>query len=105
MLIKEKDYTRNLWLLVITSFLAKQRFNICLCCEKQIIIIIVMIISTIILLVIIIIIIIVIIIIITIIDPSISSVDSYVSTVEYKRTPHAFKVLLLLFVNMYLSVR
>ena len=105
MLIKEKDYTRNLWLLVITSFLAKQRFNICLCCEKQIIIIIVMIITTIILLVIIIIIIIVIIIIITIIDPCISSVDSYVSTVEYKRTPHAFKVLLLLFVNMYLSVR
>ena len=64
-----------------------------------------MIITTIILLVIIIIIIIVIIIIITIIDPCISSVDSYVSTVEYKRTPHAFKVLLLLFVNMYLSVR
>ena len=105
MLIKEKDYTRNLWLLVITSFLAKQRFNICLCCEKQIIIIIVMIITTIILLVIIIIIIVIIIIIITIIDPCISSVDSYVSTVEYKRTPHAFKVLLLLFVNMYLSVR
>ena len=66
-----------------------------------------MIITTIILLVIIIIIIIIIIviIIITIIDPCISSVDSYVSTVEYKRTPHAFKVLLLLFVNMYLSVR
>ena len=63
-----------------------------------------MIITTIILLVIIIIII-VIIIIITIIDPCISSVDSYVSTVEYKRTPHAFKVLLLLLVNMYLSVR
>ena len=64
-----------------------------------------MIITTIILLVIIIIIIIIVIIIITIIDPCISSVDSYVSTVEYKRTPHAFKVLLLLFVNMYLSVR
>ena len=41
MLIKEKDYTRNLWLLVITSFLAKQRFNICLCCEKQIMMIII----------------------------------------------------------------
>ena len=60
----EKCYNANkgerldkaLWLLVITSFLAKQRFNICLCSEKQIIIIIIitMIIITIIIIVIII---------------------------------------------------
>ena len=37
MVIKENDWTRNLWLLVITNFLAKQWFNICLCCEKQIV--------------------------------------------------------------------
>ena len=28
----------NLWLLVITRFLPKQRFNICLCFEKEIVI-------------------------------------------------------------------
>ena len=37
MVIKENDWARNLWLLVITNFLAKQWFNICLCCEKQIV--------------------------------------------------------------------
>ena len=44
MLIKKKNQIRNLWLLVVTRFLGKQRFNICLCCEKQMIIIIIIII-------------------------------------------------------------
>ena len=52
MLIKEKDQTRNLWLLVIASFLAKQRFNICLCCGKQIMMILTIIIIIIIIIII-----------------------------------------------------
>ena len=31
--------------------------------------------------------------------------DSYVSNIKHKRTPHVVKVLLLLFLNMYLSFR